>query len=57
MDSVMYAKKQLNDDIIILFSDIIYDEIYLKKLIKLNEKNHITIMCQKNWKKKIHLKV
>ena len=27
-DSLMYAKKEFNDDIIVLFSDIIYDEIW-----------------------------
>ena len=52
MASLMYAKKEFDDDIIVLFSDIIYDDVYLENLIKLKKKDKITLVCQKNWREK-----
>ena len=50
LDSLFTAKKFLNDDVLITFSDIIYDDVILKKIIK--SKHNFTIAIQKNWKKK-----
>ncbi len=50
LDSFFYAKKFFDDDIIVTFSDIIYDEAILKKIIK--SKSTFTIAVQKNWKSK-----
>ena len=51
LDSLFTAKKELNDEIIILFSDIIYDFKDLKKIF-LSKKGEITIGVDKNWKKR-----
>jgi choline kinase len=48
LESLMIAKNFLNDDIIITFSDIIYDENILEYLIK--SKNDFSIAVDKNWK-------
>ena len=52
LDSLMCAKKEFNNDIIVLFSDIIYDEKFLKNILNLREKKKLIISCQKDWKKK-----
>jgi len=49
LDSLFYAKKFFNDDIIVTFSDIIYENNMLKSLMK--SKGKITINILKNWKK------
>ena len=51
LDSLFTAKKELNDEIIILFSDIIYDFKDLKKIF-LSKKGEITIGVDKNWKRR-----
>lgn len=56
MASLMYAQKEFDDDIIVLFSDIIYDEIFLNNLIKF-KKDNITLVCQKNWREKYKLRI
>lgn len=50
LDSLFTAKKWFTDDLIILFSDIIYEDSILNKIIK--SKHDFTIVVQKNWKKK-----
>ncbi len=50
LDSLLKAKKWFNDDLLISFSDIIFDKSILEKLIK--SKHSFTIAVQKNWKKK-----
>lgn len=50
LDSFFCAKKFFDEDIIVTFSDIIYDEKILKKIIKI--KNAFTIAIQRNWKSK-----
>lgn len=50
LDSLFYAKNYFNDDILITFSDIIYDNSILKKIIK--SKSLLTLAIDKNWKKK-----
>lgn len=50
LDSLFCAKKWFDDDLIIVFSDIIYDFSLLKKIV--NSKKEFAIAIQKNWKKK-----
>tara|TARA_B100001094_G_C18089203_1_gene749475 strand:+ start:426 stop:1148 length:723 start_codon:yes stop_codon:yes gene_type:complete len=50
LDSLFYAKEWFNDDVLITFSDIIYENSVIKKIIK--SKHNFTIGIQKNWKKK-----
>ena len=50
LDSLFSAKEAFTDDLLISFSDIIYDISILKMLIK--SKHNFTIAIQKNWKKK-----
>ena len=50
LDSLFTAKKWFSDDLIVLFSDIIYEDSILNKIIK--SKYDFTIVVQKNWKKK-----
>lgn len=50
LDSLFTAKKWFTDDLIVLFSDIIYEDTILNKIIK--SKHDFTIVVQKNWKKK-----
>lgn len=50
LDSLFTAKKWFTDDLIVLFSDIIYEDSILNKIIK--SKYDFTIVVQKNWKKK-----
>ena len=50
LDSLFIAKDWFTDDLLILFSDIIYDISVIKKMI--NSKYNFTIAIQKNWKKK-----
>ena len=50
LDSLFTAKKWFTDDLIVLFSDIIYEDSILNKIIK--SKHDFTIVVQKNWKKK-----
>ena len=46
--SLFCAKKELNDDVIISYGDIVYNEKVLQKLIDSNE--NISIVIDKNWK-------
>ena len=48
LDSLFYAKEWFNDDVLITFSDIIYENSVIKKIIK--SKHNFTIGIQKNWK-------
>jgi len=50
LDSLFHAKKWFDDDLVIVFSDIIYDFSILKKVV--NSKKKFAIAIQKNWKKK-----
>ena len=50
LDSLIIANKWFTDDLLISFSDIIYENSILKKMIK--SKHDFTIAVQKNWKKK-----
>jgi len=50
LDSLLCAKEWFSDDLLITFSDIIYDISIIKKMIKSN--HDFTIAIQKNWKKK-----
>lgn len=50
LDSFFSALKWFNDDLLVTFSDIIYDDSILKKV--LNSRSNITLAIQKNWKKK-----
>jgi len=50
LDSLFCAKEWFNDDILITFSDIIYEDSIIKKIIR--SKHNFTIAIQKNWKKK-----
>ena len=50
LDSLFSAKEWFTDDLLISFSDIIYDISVIKKII--NIKCNFTIAIQKNWKKK-----
>ena len=50
LDSLMVANKWFTDDLLVSFSDIIYENSILKKIIK--SKYDFTIAVQKNWKKK-----
>ena len=46
--SLFCAEKELNDDVIISYGDIVYTEKVLQKLIDSNE--NISIVVDKNWK-------
>lgn len=48
LDSLLVAQKWFTEDLIISFSDIIYENLILKKIIK--SKHDFTIAVQKNWK-------
>lgn len=50
LDSLLSAKKWFTEDLLVLFSDIIYDQKILEKIIK--SKYNFTIAVQKNWEKK-----
>ena len=50
LDSLFSAKEWFTDDLLITFSDIIYDESIIKKMTRC--KHNFTIAVQKNWKKK-----
>lgn len=50
LHSAVLALKKLNDDIIISYSDIIYDKKILKKIVRLRSKN-ILIPIKLDWKK------
>lgn len=49
LGSLMVAKKELFDDVIITYSDILFDDSILKMIIK--SKNDIGIAIDLNWKK------
>lgn len=49
LESLFYAKNELKEDILILFSDIIYDFSIIKKIYN-QKKNLITLAVDKNWK-------
>lgn len=50
LDSLIVASKWFTDDLLVSFSDIIYENSILKKIIK--SKHDFTIAVQKNWKKR-----
>ena len=50
LDSFFSAQKWFKDDLLITFSDIIYETSIIEKIIK--SKHDFTIAIQKNWKKK-----
>ncbi len=50
LDSLLVAKKWFTDDLLVLFSDIVYEKSILDKIIKTNYP--FTIAVQKNWEKK-----
>ena len=50
LDSFFTAKKWFTDDLLVTFSDIIYEKSILEKIIK--NKNNFSIVVQKNWKQK-----
>ena len=50
LDSLLVANKWFTDDLIVSFSDIIYENSILKKIIK--SKHDFTIAVQKKWKKR-----
>ncbi len=50
LDSLLIASKWFTDDLLVSFSDIIYENSILKKVIK--SKHDFTIAVQKNWKKR-----
>ena len=50
LDSLIVANKWFTDDLLISFSDIIYENSILKKMIK--SKYEFTIAVQRNWKKR-----
>ena len=49
LGSLIVAKKELFDDVIIIYSDILFDDLIIKKVI--NSKNDIGIAIDLNWKK------
>ena len=50
LDSLFCADSWFDDDLIITFSDIIYESSILKKIV--NRRHAFTLAVQKNWKKK-----
>ena len=50
LDSLFKAQTWFTDDLLITFSDIIYEDSIIKKIIK--SRYSFTIAIQKNWKKK-----
>ena len=50
LESLFSAKAWFTDDLLITFSDIIYEDSIIKKIIK--SRHSFTIAIQKNWKKK-----
>jgi choline kinase len=50
LDSLFSANEWFTDDLLITFSDIIYEDSVIKEIIK--SKHDFTIAIQKNWKKK-----
>ena len=54
MESLNCAKGELDGQLIISFSDIIYDFKILKKII-LSKNDKITLAIDKNWKKDIKI--
>ena len=50
LESLLSAKEWFNDDLLITFSDIIYEASVIQNVIK--SKHDFTIAIQKNWKKK-----
>ena len=51
LDSLFSAKSEFTDDLLILFSDIIYDFSIIKKIF-LEKKKLISLAVDKNWKKR-----
>ena len=49
LGSLMCAKDQMNDDVVIIFGDIIFNELILQQI--LNSKSDITMSVDMNWKK------
>jgi len=50
LDSLFCAQESFTDDLLVTFSDIIYEDSILKKIIK--SKHDFTIAIQKKWKNK-----
>lgn len=51
LESLMIGLKNVNDDVIISYSDIIYDKKVIKKILNLKKKNKIILPVLNNWKK------
>ena len=51
LDSLFCAKNEFTDDLLIIFSDIIYDFSIIKKICN-EKKNLISLAVDKNWKKR-----
>ena len=51
LDSLFFAKKELNENVIVVFSDIIYDFKVLKKIFEAKNGN-IILGLDNNWKKR-----
>ena len=51
LNSLFTAKKKLNDKCIISYSDIIFNNFVVKKLINKNQKEDIIVVVDKFWKK------
>jgi len=49
LDSLFYAKSEFTEDMLILFSDIIYEFSIIKKIYN-QKKNLITLAVDKNWR-------
>jgi L-glutamine-phosphate cytidylyltransferase len=52
LDSLFCAKKYFDDDTLVTFSDIIYDESVLKKIMK--SKGSLVLGIEKKWKKRYY---
>ena len=50
LESFFQSQKWFDDDLLVTFSDIIYENSIIKKMIQSD--NNFTIAVQKNWKKK-----
>ena len=51
LDSLFSAKKELNEDVIVVFSDIIYDFKVIKKIFT-EKKGNIILGLDKDWRKR-----
>ena len=51
LESLMIGLKNVNDEVIISYSDIIYNKNVIKKILNLKKKNEIILPVLNNWKK------